>query len=80
MGPPCFSATTDPNKCTLVETGTDGAGLNSNKTIPRCTDASDTAECWDVGPSNTLCSQPIVIRNPGIPPGADPFTTVTCKP
>ena len=80
LGPPCLPATVDPNKCTVVETGTDGPGLFSNVTHPRCKDASDTGTCWDVGPSTATCSQPFVLRNPGIPPGANPFTTVTCAP
>jgi hypothetical protein len=78
LGGPCLPAGIDPSTCSLVENGIDGPGLVSSQPLTRCKDPSDTSPCWDVGTSTAACPQPIVFRNPGIPPGANPYTTATC--
>jgi hypothetical protein len=77
MGAPCFPAGADPSKCTFVDSVTNANGSIQNTALPRCTSASDTGPCWDVGASTVTCAQPIVIRRPG-PVTTDAYTTGTC--
>jgi hypothetical protein len=80
LGPPCFPANVQPDKCHLVDAQTNASGAVITTPLARCKDAADPGPCWDVQLDTPVCAQLVVFRRPGAPASSDVSTTATCAP
>jgi hypothetical protein len=80
-GTPCFPATVDPSKCTLVEHAISSNGTVGDIPLPRCADSADPGPCWDVPTTSASCpaGHGVAFRRPSGSPQAE-STTATCSP
>ena len=76
LGPACFPANVDPNKCQLVDHVFDADGTIEDVPLRRCADSSDAGPCWDPQTTALCPAGNAVLRRPASSPPSD--TTATC--